>query len=406
MKISFISQYFHPEPFSNTAIAKELVRRGHEVHVTTAVPNYPEGVFSPGYSNREKRHETWDGIHINRVRTVTRGRRSLTLALNYAVFALMGSLKFLLRPNRADVIFVSQLSPVTMILPAVIQSWRTRTPIVCWVQDIWPESATDSLNIKNKLVLKVLYGLSGWLYRRADFILVQSPAFKGMIERFGIDATKIQTLPNTAPKGFEPHDPGPVEGLEKMGPNGSFRIMFAGNVGEAQDFETIVAAAETLKDIEALKWVIIGDGRYMSRLKEHVEKAGLTQAFSFLGRKPEADMPAYFAHADAMLVSLKDTEIFSRTVPYKVQCYMACGTALLGSLSGQGAKTIEDAQAGLVAPSSSPELLAQRVRDLMEMDEGARQQLRQNAHRYFLENYAAGVVYDHLENCLLEQVRS
>jgi colanic acid biosynthesis glycosyl transferase WcaI len=405
MKISFISQYFHPEPFSNTAIAKELARRRHEVHVTTAVPNYPEGVFFPTYSNREKRREVWEGIQVERVRTIARGRRSLTLALNYATFALMGCLKFLLRPDRPDVIFVSQLSPVTMILPAVIQSWRTGAPIVCWVQDIWPESATDSLKINNKLVLKALHSMSGWLYRRADVILVQSPAFKGMIQRFGIDGTKIQTLPNTAPQGFEPHPAGPVDGLDQMGTDGSFRIMFAGNIGEAQDFETIVAAAEMLKEREALKWVIIGDGRYMARLKDHVKKKGLTKTFSFLGRKPEADMPAYFAHADVMLVSLKDTDIFSRTVPYKVQCYMACGAALLGSLNGEGAKTIEDAKAGLVSPSSSPEILAQRVRELMDMDETARHQLRQNARQYFLKNYAADVVYDRLENCLSEQIR-
>lgn len=402
MKISFISQYFFPEPFSNNLIAKDLVSRGHEVVATVCVPNYPAGKFIEGYSNSRKRDENWNGVHINRVRTMARGSRAITLIGNYLSYILFGSLRMLLKPGKPDVIFVSQLSPITILIPAIVQRWRTGAPIVCWVQDIWPESAIYNLQINNKFLIKCANIFSGWLYRRADHILIQSPAFGPMIERFGVDSKKISVFPNTAPKGFEPRVKSEIKEQHLFGSAKEFKIVFAGNIGESQGLENAVAAAKLLKGKVKIRWIIIGEGRFLATLKQLVLDEGVGDSFSFLGRYPEERMPEFFALADALLVSLKDTQIFSLTVPYKVQAYMACGKPIIAVLAGEGAKTVLDAKAGVVAKPDSPDELAEEVEGLLKMTKRAREILGQNGRRFYLKNFDSKVVYDGLENCLIK----
>jgi len=120
MKIAFLSQYFHPETFSNNAIAEALVARGHEVHAVPCVPNYPAGTFFPGYSNRARREETWRGVAIHRARTWPRGRSAASLALNYLVYPVTATWTAMRRvPGRPDVSFVSMPSPLLQAFAGV-----------------------------------------------------------------------------------------------------------------------------------------------------------------------------------------------------------------------------------------------------------------------------------------------
>lgn len=404
MKISFVSQYFHPEQFSNNSIAKDLVCRGHEVIATVCVPNYPSGSFFPGYSNIKRRTEHWEGIDIQRVYTLPRGNSPLSLFGNYISYAVAGSLKLLFSKDRPDVIFASEPSPVTLIIPAIVQRWRTGSPLVCWVQDIWPESLIFTLDIKNKLLIKFLEGLSGWIYRRVDVVLVQSPAFIPMLTRFGIDLDKIHVFPNTAPDGFEPIVI--KDAVEQGGllPRKGFKIVFAGNIGESQDFDTITNAAKLLHEKYDIAWVIIGTGRDLERIKKKVVEQGISEYFSFLGRFPESEMPYFFCHADVLLVSLKNTEIFEMTVPYKVQCYMACGRPILASLSGEGARTVKTAGAGLVSTPENAESMAEKISELIEMDVLSREKMGEKGREYYLKNYSAEHIYNKLEGWLTEAV--
>lgn len=402
MKISFISQYFFPEQFSNNSIARHLVSLGCEVKATVCVPNYPAGIFFDGYSNSERRRETWEGIEIERVRTIPRGKSTLSMMGNYLGYVFAASLRVLLSGDRPDVIFVSEPSPVTQILPAVLQRLRTGAPIVCWVQDIWPESATLTLGTDSPLIVKPLGWLSSWLYRKPDLVLIQSPAFRPMLERFGIPPAKICVFPNTAPDGFEPLNPTDAPAQAALVPQSGFRVMFSGNIGESQDFDVIVSAAERLRKCSDLSWVIVGSGRDMTRVKALVEEKGLSDRFFFLGRHPEARMPLFFAHADALIVTLKDLPIFALTVPYKVQCYLACGRPVIAALAGEGRRTIETARAGLVSAPGDPDALATSVKRMMDMNEAKRREYGANARTFFEENYAASQVYDLLEDWLLK----
>lgn len=401
MRIALISQYFYPEQFSNNTIAQELVSRGHEVHAFPCVPNYPTGKFFEGYSNKTRRDEEWEGIHISRVYTVPRGNNPLSLIGNYITYPITASWTLLrrLKPS-ADVSFVSMPSPLFQAFAGIILRWRTGTPCVYWVQDIWPESATYTLGLRNRLVVGVLNAVCGWLYRKADIVMVQSAAFHDMITRFGVPSERIRLLPNTAPDTYHPVAPEQAPEHAGLVPQDGFRLMFAGNIGESQDFDTLVAAAAMLREREDLHWVIVGSGRDEDRVKRLVSENDLEDRFHFLGRHPEQDMPKFFAHADAMLVSLKDIPIFSLTVPYKTQCYMACGKPIIASLNGEGARIINESGAGIAVAAGSPEVLAGAIVRMMNTTPAERATYSENARNYFDSNYSASKVYDDLECAL------
>ena len=407
MQIAFVSQYFHPEPFSNAEIAQAMRQRGHDVEVLTAVPNYPAGEFYEGYSNKQKRRENWKGIDIRRVFTLPRKSGALRLIVNYLTFATTASWAARFgRWEKPDVVFVSQLSPVLMGLPAIILARRYKVPMVLWVQDIWPESATFTLGLKNPLMVKPLRWISGWIYRRADHILVQSAAFPPMITRFGIPDSKIRIFPNTAPDCYFPVAPKDAKDKAQLVPQTGFRIMFAGNIGESQDFDTILDTAKALQTDTDVQWVIIGSGRDLPRVQERVSAEGLTDVFHFLGRHPQEEMSAFFAHADAMLVSLKDTPIFSLTVPYKIQSYMACGKPIIASLDGEGARIVSEAKAGVVSPACNPKALEAAIRDMLGKTEIERKQLGRNSLQYFQQHYASDMLYNRLAQWLQEAADS
>lgn len=400
MKILFISQYFFPEQILSNEASRILAKRGHDVSVYTAVPNYPSGKFFEGYSNRSRRNEQWEGIPVSRVWTMPRGRNKLSLLANYVTFPIAASLKVLFSKARPDVVFVSQLSPIFAIVPGIVQKWKTGCGLVYWVQDIWPESATYTLGLHNRFIVGLLNAICGWLYRRADIVMVQSAAFHDMITRFGVPPERIRLLPNTAPDFYRPLTPEQAPDQAGLVPQDGFRLMFAGNIGESQDFDTLIAAAGLLRAREDLHWVIVGSGRDEERARRLVVENGLEERFRFLGRHPEEEMPKFFAHADAMLVSLKDVPIFALTVPYKTQSYLACGKPIIASLNGEGARIVSESGAGVAVPASQPQALADAIAEIMDAGPERLASNAANARSYFETNYSASKVYDDLEDGL------
>ena len=146
--------------------------------------------------------------------------------------------------------------------------------------------------------------------------------------------------------------------------------------------------------------MIVGSGRDEERVRHIVAERGLEARFHFLGRHPEEAMSKFFAHADAMLVSLKDIPIFALTVPYKVQCYLACGKPIVASLSGEGARIVNESGAGIAVAAAQPQALAEAIAQMMDATPSQRRAYAVNARRYFDDNYAAAKMYDTLEQAL------
>lgn len=371
-KILFLSQYFHPEQFLNNHVARALAQAGHRVDVVCCVPNYPEGRFFAGYSNRRQTKETWDGVVVHRVFTIPRGRSAAQLVANYLAYPVAASLEVikLARRRAFDVSFVSMPSPLLQAFAGIFAKKVFRVPTIYWVQDIWPESAIITLGIRNRLAVNVLNAVCGWIYRQADLVMVQSGGFHAKIAAHGVDPAHIVTLPNSAPAHFRPISRDAVpRRIQALVPQDRRVVMFAGNIGESQDFDTIIDAAALVPASSKLLIVVVGSGRDEARVQARVRNAELSDRFLFLGRHAEADMPAFFACADVMLASLKDEPIFALTVPSKVQCYMACGKPILANLAGEGARIISEAGAGVAVAPGSPRMLASALEELAQASE-------------------------------------
>lgn len=404
MNILFISQYFYPEPFSNTEIARSLVVRGHNVEVVCCVPNYPEGAFYADYSNKVRRREIWEGISILRARTIARGKRALTLMLNYLVYPV-AALATIAQHGRGSysVSFTSMPSPIFQCIVAVTLKWFGRVPAVYWVQDIWPESLFNTIQIKPRLLRGPIRGLCAFLYRQADIVLVQSEAFRPALELMGVDREKIGFFPNSAPDDFVPMSRAGVDlCIAALVPTASLQLMFAGNIGESQNLDVIIDAASRLRSYGGIQWTLVGSGRDLDRLIKVVAQAGLEDIINFAGRHPMSTMPAFYALADAMIISLKDTEIFRMTVPYKLQTYMSAGKPVIGSVSGETKRIIDASGAGFCAEAEDVDGLCNTVLKFAALRDTQRAAMSQNARAYFAEHYSASRVFDGLERQLLK----
>ena len=401
LKVLLISQYFFPEQFSNNGIAKELVIRGHAVTAVPCVPNYPAGVFFDGYGNAARRDEQWEGVNIRRVRTVARGESKFRLMLNYLVYPFSALWRISrTEAKRADVSFVSMPSPLFQAFAGIWARWAWGIPTVYWVQDLWPETVQYLFNLKDGWFLKLLDKICGWLYRKADIVMVQSPAMIPLVERHGVPRERIRVLHNTAAPFYLPQDPAEFPEIAAQMPGKPFKLMFAGNIGESQGLEVLVEAAARLRDRDDIAFIMIGNGRGLPALEARIAELGLEGRFTFCGRHPEEKMPGFFAQADALFVSLKDFPNFALTLPYKVQTYLACGKPVIASIAGEGARVVEAADAGLACPPEDPEALANAIATMADMDADARASMGANGRAYFEQNYAAPVVYGALEQAL------
>lgn len=403
MKVLVVSQYFWPENFRINDLVLGFCERGLEVDVLTGKPNYPNGVFHENYSFFGKRKEVWNDITIYRSPLIPRGKGGgLRLMINYLSFSFFATMKLLFHKKKYDLIFVYEPSPITVGIPAVIFSKKTKTPIYFWVQDLWPESVSVAGQIRNKSVLKALNRLTCWIYNNSKRILIQSEGFRNYILKQDIPDERIRYYPNSTESLFKKVVPS--KKFKDLMPNAPFSIMFAGNIGEAQDFENILETSRILKEKnENIHFVILGDGRKKAFVESKIREYGLDDTFHLLGSYPVETMPEFFALADGLLVSLKKNPIFSLTIPSKVQSYLACGKPLIAALDGEGAKIIKDAKAGFVSPPGDSKRLAEVILKLYEMKKEDRSILGTNARAYFDQNFEREMLLDKLVNIFSEE---
>lgn len=364
----------------------------------TGKPNYPSGKLFDGYGFFTINTEQYSGLVLKRVPVIPRGSGSAwRLVLNYLSFAGFAGLLAPFRcREKVDVILVFEPSPITVGIPALILKKMHRAPIFFWVQDLWPESLSATRMVKSGWVLRQVERLVRLIYKGCDRILVQSRAFIGPIGRLGVDVRKIEYFPNSAEELYRPVTPreGAVE-YAKL-PDG-FRIMFAGNIGAAQDFDTILATAERLKSNPDIHWVVLGDGRMAAWVRQEVNRRGLGGSVHLLGQHPIETMPYFFALADVMLVTLRRDPIFSLTVPSKVQSYLACARPIVAALDGEGARIVEEAGAGVAVPAQDTDRLAKAVLDMYRRPKDERESMGARGREYYLEHFDRGMLLDRLD---------
>jgi colanic acid biosynthesis glycosyl transferase WcaI len=387
MKVLIVSQYFYPENFRINDLCKGLIERGHEVTVYTGLPNYPEGEFFNGYSYSGPYGEMFEGAEVIRVPLFPRGaKKSLRLALNYFSFFTIATF---LAPFRVkgdyDKIFVYGASPITVLIPALFFKYLKRAPVLIWVVDLWPESLEATGVVKNKRVLDLVgFGVK-LMYKITDKILLPSKAFIANVKKLGAKDSQIEYFAQWSESFFsqQPH----AVFLDSNIPKDGFKVMFAGNIGSSQDFETIVKAAEILKNYSDLIFLILGNGLMRDWAESEVKRIGMEKTFIFLGSKPIETMPNYYSRADVMLLSLTNTDLFGITVPAKFQTYLASGKPVLASVNGEVARIVDEYGAGISVPAGEPKLLADAILKFKNASSEELNQMGVNAKRCHAENY-------------------
>ena len=405
MKILVVTQYFWPENFRINDLVLGLKEQGHEIEVLTGLPNYPSGRLFSGYGYLNKRKDKFNGINIYRAPLVPRGQGgTIGLTLNFISFAAFASILAPLYCRKSyDIILVYEPSPITVGIPALALKLLKSTPIMFWMQDLWPESLSATGAITAKNILKIVEFIVHLIYRGSDRILVQSRAFIDPIVKQGGNPKRILYYPNSAEELYQPLE------IEKSAPERTlmprgFCITFAGNIGAAQDFGTILDAADQLKNKKDIHWVIIGDGRMSAWVNEQVISRGLTQTVHLLGRFPAEKMPRFFALSDALLVTLKKEPIFALTIPSKVQSYLACAKPVIAALDGEGSRIIEEAGAGFSCPAEQPTALADAVMRMYQMKKSDRMEMGKNGRAYFEKNFERGLLLDRLNGWMRELI--
>lgn len=395
MKILIVTQYFWPESFRINDLALGLKERGHEVTVFTGKPNYPAGKFSEGYSFFNKGTEMWNGIKVIRAPLIPRGKGGgVRLFLNFISFAFFGALKAYFLKIKTDAIFVFEPSPITVGVPAIVLKRKTKARMAIWVQDLWPHVLTVSGGIKSQKVIKYADKFTRWVYSKCDKVLVQSHGFTEYLLQQNVPASKIMYYPNAGDKGFAPMARKP-EYQQYF--TSKYNLVFTGNIGESQAFDTLLKAAVLIKaENKDICWVIVGDGRMKDYVAGKVVEYGLQDNFKLIGRFPLEAMPYFYAYADALIMPLKNDPAISSTLPSKLQSYMACGKPIIGCIDGEGAKVIRDANCGLVAAGEDEKDLCKQVLHFFSLTGDERKVLGENSLSYYKKEFDLDSLIDKL----------
>lgn len=388
MKILIVSQYYYPEQFQINEIAPELVKRGHDVTVLTGLPNYPKGEIYPDYEGKQKRKEIIDGVKVIRVKEHPRKTGGKNLIMNYLSFYKNGTVAAKKLKSDYDVVFCYQLSPITMLKPAVVYAKKNKKPLLAYCLDIWPESAKDHLNIP--VLYSVITVLSRKLYKACDHISVTSRPFLDYFESIiGYDKEKMSYIPQHADMTMLNID-------FTASDNGVTDFMYAGNMGKGQTLDVIIRAAAELKDRKDFVVHMVGDGSRRAELEKLSKELGVQEKVIFYGNQSRDKMPDFYKMADALLITLRGNNAVGDTMPGKLQMYMTTGKPILGAINGAANEVIKESGCGKCVVAGDYKGLASIMKDFID-NSGKYSECGVKAKSYFKENFTLEKYCDDLE---------
>lgn len=366
--ILVVSQYFYPETFRINDMCQEWVKRGYKVTVVTGIPNYPMGKTFEGYGLTKKRHEFWNGIEIYRIPLIPRGSSTIGMMANYSSFMVSGMIAGKLKKIKADLVFSFEVSPMTQVLTGISFAKRLKVPHFLYVQDLWPENVISVTGITNPRIIKPMQKMVDYIYKNSDEIFATSPSFVDAIcnREVKVPREKVHYWPQYAEDFYNPVDKQTAkkEAVKYGIPDDdSFKVIFTGNIGTAQGLQILPKTAELLRG-QNIKFVMVGDGRYLDEFNDEVARRKLNDMFIMIPRQKAEVIPTLLCACDVAFISFADDDLWSKTIPAKLQSYMACGMPIVAAAKGETEKIISEAKCGLCVSIGDEKELA---KDIMVM---------------------------------------
>lgn len=390
--ILVITQYFYPEQFRINDMCAEWVKRGYVVTVVTGYPNYPQGEYYDGYGWFKHTKQKWKGVKIIRLPLTARKQGSVRLAMNYFSFVVSGFFWALTTNIKADYVFTFEVSPMTQALIGVWYAKRRKIPHYLYVQDLWPENVEIVTGIHSPLVLKPIGAMVNYIYKYCDIIFATSPSFvKEIQKRVKNNKNKVKYLPQYAEEFYKPVERKPVPEIPN---DDSFKIIFTGNIGKAQGLDILPKTAKLLKGRENIKFVIVGDGRDKDNFLKQLADNDVQDMFIMIDRQPPERIPELLAACDAAFISFMPDPLFEKTIPAKLQSYMACGMPIVASASGETKKIIDESNCGICVELGNAELLADAITRMTNLKIS---QMRNLSRAYFENHFEKQKIMKYLD---------
>ena len=380
--ILVVSQYFYPETFRINDMCKEWVKRGYKVTVVTGIPNYPMGKVFDGYGLIKKRHEIWNGIEIYRIPLIPRGSSSIGMIMNYLSFMINGMIFGKLKKIKADYVFSFEVSPMTQVMTGISFAKKLKVPHYLYVQDLWPENVITVTGIKHPLVIKPINKMVDYIYKNSDEIFATSPSFVDSIcnRKVAVDRNKVHYWPQYAEEFYHPCE---KKSVPEIPDDSCFKVIFTGNIGKAQGLQILPETAELLKN-ENVKFVMVGDGRYLEEFNNEVRKRKVEEKFIMIPRQPAEKISELLAACDAAFLSFQDDQLWTKTIPAKLQSYMACGMPVIAAAQGETERIINEAKCGICSSIGDSKMLSERIKLLSKTN---LIEMRKNSREYFEKHF-------------------
>jgi glycosyltransferase involved in cell wall biosynthesis len=379
MHILIIHQAFasmdEPGGTRHYELARYLVSRGHQVTVIASPVSYITGTTTvPSGSSSQ-------GVTVLRTRVYSAHHKSFLHRVLAFFSFMLSSFWTGLGVKHVDLVWGTS-PPIFQGVTAWALARLKRAKFLFEVRDLWPQFAIAVGVLRNPLLIRLSEWLERWLYRSADQIMVNSPAYVAHVEQRG--GRGVELIPNGAdPSMFDPAANGEAF-RQDHGLAGKYVVMYAGAHGMSNDLGVVLEAAGLLQDAPHIEIALVGDGKEKSTLVQQAARMGLTNV-CFLAPVPKSGMGAALAAADACLAILKPLDEYKTTYPNKVFDYMAAGRPVVLAIDGVIRQVVEAAGCGLFARPGDPAALAEAIRKLAaDPEQGRRMGL---AGRLYLEQH-------------------
>ncbi len=382
--ILYISHYYPPEvnapALRVSRLAKLWTKQGHRVTVLTGFPNHPTGVIPPEYAGKFTMTEKDESVDVIRTYVyATKNKGLLKRVLNYLSFMFSSIILGLPRLPKVDVVIAT--SPQFFVAVAgYLISLVKRAPFIFEVRDVWPEEIVAVGAIRNRLVIRLLEWMEMFLYRRASLIVAVAQGTIEILTSRGVPRDKIVLLPNGIDLDEFSHDIDVEKIRGRHSLDGEFVVSYIGTHGMAHRLETVVSAAEKLKDNDRIKFIMIGDGAEKEKLEKSTRERGLDNML-FLPQMKHEEAVDYYKASDACLVPLRKASLFTRNIPSKIYEIMASGKPILIGTEGESRRLVESAEAGIAFEPENAESLTDSILKLYDNRKLANR-LGQNGLRY------------------------